>query len=468
MLFNTPSFVISSIVLLLLWNIVPNKAKKPFLFVINYFYAYFIGGMLSLFVLFFVTSFSYFCGILIYKTKKKNIVLLILISILVLLLLFVKYIPWAINIMSLLLFVQLPNIPIISIVGISYYTFSAIAYLVDINRGNDEVDRNYVDLAIWIGFFAKFVAGPIERHVDFAPSLKKIEEYTFDFDRLKRGLLISAYGYFYKIILADRISVFVDYVYSNLDQEYGYTVFLAMIMYSFQIYFDFCGYSLIAYGISHAMNIRIKQNFDHPYFSESITEFWKRWHISLSKWLRDYIYIPLGGNRRGRKRQAINILITFILSGMWHGPGLGYIVWGFLHGMYQIIEKTIRTKIQIPKYLCIIMSFLAVSFAWVFFRADSLEIAIQFISHMLYKTPLKLSFFSQGLDLKEWCVIGLGILIAFIIEVLQTKGKSFYLIIQRQNIMVRWLLYYTIIVCLIVFGKYGSNYDSSNFIYFKY
>ncbi len=471
MLFNSPYFVISFVVVLLLWCIIPNNTKKPFLLLFDYWFAYSIGGLATITVLFGITVLSYFFGIIMNKRNRRiQAVLFGLFCFFTIGLLFYeKYSSYVVNYVQRYLSGTVATIPVIEIVGVSYYTFSAISYLADIKRGIDYTDHSFIDVAIWISFFPKFIAGPIERHVDFKEKLMRLGYKTFDFERIKRGLLICSYGYFYKIILADRLAVFVENVYGDLTHKYGLILLVTMILYSLQIYFDFCGYSFIAYGISYAMNLEIVRNFDHPYFSASVSEFWQRWHISLSTWLRDYIYIPLGGNRKGKIRQYANILITFIISGAWHGPGLGYLFWGFLHGLYQIIEKAIPSTIRIPKILKRITCFLMVSFAWIFFRADNMRMAIQIVKQMFLASPYGYSFdFLNGSDVKEWCVLGGGLLLSFLFEVYQARGKSLYETVQKRHIITRWIIYYTIILCLIVFGKYGPSYDSANFIYFRY
>ena len=248
-------------------------------------------------------------------------------------------------------------------------------------------------------------------------------------------------------------------------------MFVVMILYSLQIYFDFCGYSLIAYGVALTMNIRIASNFNHPYFADSVSDFWRRWHISLSSWLKDYLYIPLGGNRRGKLRQKVNIMITFLISGIWHGAGLNYLVWGGLHGLFQIIERALGFRNKVSKSINVIITFLLVSFAWIFFRADSIKTALVFVKRMFCWNPWVITdgtIFNLGLDIYDQRVLIVALIIAFAVEFAQYKNISIYNQLQKHNIVIRWFVYYAIIAAIVVFGKYGVTFDANNFIYFKY
>ena len=359
-------------------------------------------------------------------------------------------------------------------VGVSYYTLSSMSYLIDIARGRHPCERNAIDLAFWLSFFPKFIAGPIERYASFKGQIGRIRQESFQLENVKRGLLIAAYGYFQKMVIADRLGIVVDHVYGTLGAFEGITLFAAMICYSLQIYFDFAGYSAISLGISHALGIKICKNFNSPYFSISVTEFWRRWHISLSSWLRDYVYIPLGGNRKGAFRKKVNIAVTFLVSGIWHGAGWHYVVWGGLHALFQICEQTIPVKFQerFGRGFRRAVTFLLVSFAWIFFRAPSLKDACAFAWKMAGRfNPWCITdgtFLGLGLDGWDWFVAIAAILVAGLIEKEQQQNKGLYERLQKRNIIFRWAAYYLIIVFLIVFGVYGANFDMSNFIYFKY
>lgn len=464
MLFNTPQFVFTLIAFIICWYLLPKQCKKPVLLVFSYFYAYNLGGFWTAAALLSVTLLTYIWAILVEKRKPGKFFVFLFVFLLVLLLVYEKYLP-------LFPFIDNTSFSVVSMIGVSYYVFSAISYIVDVSRGNDTADRSLTDTAIWLAFFPKLLAGPIERHRHFKTQLDNLVISKFDIEKIKLGLLICACGYFYKIVIADRISPFVDTVYSDVIIHKGFIVTLTMFLYLFQLYFDFAGYSMIAYGISYAIGIEITKNFNHPLFADSVSDYWKRWHISLSNWLRDYVYIPLGGNRKGKIRQYLNLMITFLISGMWHGVGLNFLIWGAIHGLYQIIERETFKVIRLPKFIRQLITLLFVSGAFIFFRADTFPIAKSFITRLFQWNINEITdgtLFKLGIDKADWIVIIAGITIAFVIELLQYKGINLYKKVQKQNIIIRWGIYYFIIVVLIIFGKYGAAYDANNFVYFKF
>lgn len=470
MLFNTPQFVLTIIIFTTFWYIIPNTFKKALLLLFSYYFAYLLGGISTVIILFCVTVITYLYGRIISLGRAAKGLCISFIILLVVLLLYCKYTKYFLDIIIDAHIIPSMSINVLSAIGISYYVFQAISYIVDIYKGEDVADKNIINVALWLAFFPKIIAGPIERHKTFEKQLNNINMLRFNEDKLKRGMLICSVGYFYKMIIADRLGIFVDQVYLNLDSCRGITLFIAMIAYSLQIYFDFSGYSMIAYGFSHALGIKISKNFDHPYFSSSVNVFWRKWHTSLSSWLKDYVYIPLGGNRKGKPRQYLNIILTFLISGAWHGAGLSYLIWGGLHGFFQVVEKMLNLK-RVNKYINGITTFLLVSFAWIFFRASSTNEALRFIRQMIYWNPKILTdgtLSCYGLDVYDWIVVLVAVSIAVMIEVIQIKGISIYNILQNHTIVVRWSVYLATIIALIVFGKYGAKYDASNFIYYQF
>ena len=472
MLFNTPQFLLFFLSVILFFYIIPVRLRKIYLLIISYLYAYFLGGMGTILFLFTATSITYVAAIIIEKSKRKGIYLTLFLIALFVLLYYEKYMSFSIDIFSTIFSINPIRVNIVVAVGISYYILSAISYLVDIYRGIDIADYNYIDVAIWLAFFTKIIAGPIERHKSFGESIKNVNVHRFDEDRFKRGLLIVSLGYFYKLVIADRIAIMVDRVYENLDEYRGIILLVVVLFYSLQIYFDFAGYSLIALGIAYMLGINIVNNFAHPYFANSVTSFWRKWHISLSSWLRDYIYIPLGGNRKGKNRHYINLLITFLVSGLWHGTGFRYIFWGLLHGIYQIIEKLIvrysNSKIKIPVFVQQLITFLLITIAWVPFRAASMSDATKVFKNMSDGFNLAViwdgSLLDVGLDIYDYVVLACALLIAFI----KNRNISLYNIFRKMNIAVRWACYSVIFLVLLIFGVYGAQFDANNFIYFKY
>ena len=462
MLFNSPQFVLTFLLLICCWYIEPKETRRWCLLLFDYCYIYLLGGIASVITLIFVTVITYCFGITISKKKSRRVNAFSL-AILVLILVLCRY--------EVALASHVTFLNPIAVIGVSYYIFSAISYIVDVYRGDDTADDNILNVAIWLSLFTKIIAGPIERHKGFSEQINNLKTLKFDIEQIKHGLLICSLGYFYKIVIADRLGIFVDQVYSRVGESYGFTLLITMILYSLQIYYDFAGYSLIAQGASYALGISLVRNFDHPYFSESIGEFWRKWHISLSGWLRDYIYIPLGGNRKGKLRKKINIMITFLVSGAWHGVGLNFIFWGALHGLYQIIEQMIGQKIKAPKYVRIAVTFFCVSIAWVLFRARSLHEALLFFRHMLSWNPHILvdgTLLGRGLDLSDWIVLIVAVVISVLVGVAQSKQISLYGLLQNRGIVIRWAVYYVIIFVLLIFGKYGDAYNPNNFIYINF
>ncbi|GHV78823.1 hypothetical protein AGMMS49944_06140 [Spirochaetia bacterium] len=238
----------------------------------------------------------------------------------------------------------LPGFNVLLPVGISFYTFQALGYSIDVYRGTVAAERNFVSYALFVTFFPQLVAGPIERTGNLLPQFKA--DHVFDYDRVTSGLKLAAWGMFKKVVIADRLAVYVNGVYGDPAVYPATALALATFFFTFQIYCDFSGYSDLAIGTARVLGFNLMTNFRKPYFSKSISEFWLRWHISLSTWLKDYIYIPLGGNRKSAFRQKINLLITFLLSGLWHGAAWHFVIWGLLHGVYQVIERSIPARIN--------------------------------------------------------------------------------------------------------------------------
>lgn len=475
MLFNTPQFIFFFILVVIFYYAIPGRSKKIYMCIINFLYAFLIGGMQTVVPLAVFSVFIYISAIIIGKIKYKKIYIFFFCFIAIGIIFYGKYLNFIFESFSLIIHKEYVPVSVIGMVGVSYYIFSGISYIIDIYKGKDSPDRNLLDVIIWISLFSKIVAGPIERHCDFRTQILHLGKVSFDLERIKRGLLIVAFGYFQKIVIADRILIFVDTAYSNLSSYEGLTLLIVMLLYSLQIYMDFAGYSNIALGSAYVLGIKLTQNFRHPYFSDSITEFWRKWHISLSSWLRDYIYIPLGGNRKGKVRQYLNLLITFTVSGLWHGAAWHYIIWGMLHGILQIIEKIVNPrieKLQLRRGSKIIITCLLVSVLWIFFRAPSLERALIFIERMCGSfNPWILSdgtLIEMGLDVLDWIVLGIALVIELLIEFRQINGISIYYELQNRPIIFRWVFYYLVIIILLVFGVYGTSYDANNFIYFQY
>ena len=368
---------------------------------------------------------------------------------------------------------------ILGAVGISFYMLKSISYLIDVYRGDLQAEKNFLRLALFVSFFTQVLSGPIERARNMLPQFES--PVTVDYDRLRDGVMQILWGYFLKLVLADRIAVFVNNVYSRAGSADGTIVAIATFFYSFEIYCDFAGYSAIAIGTSRILGIDVMKNFDCPYLSANIAEFWRRWHISLSTWLRDYIYIPLGGNRKGVVRKYINILIVFAISGIWHGSALTFLVWGVLHALYQIAGfLTMPVRDRIVEVLGIkreglshrtiksLLTFFLVNFAWIFFRAADMKQAFVIIKKSFQFTPWVFtdsSLTRYGLSELNLNVVMAGLVLLGIVDVLTYNGYEIRKLIVRQGIWYRWAIMIAAIVLILVLGMWGAGYNASSFIY---
>ena len=348
-------------------------------------------------------------------------------------------------------------------IGISFYTFKTISYLVDVH--NDKINsQNFCNLAIYILFFPVFTAGPINRPDGFFKQIDQTK--AFDYHNQKNGAVLTAMGLFQKLVFADYFSIIVSSIFSNKELT-GWYLILGVILYAFQLYIDFDAYSNIAIGISKMLGIEVEKNFRQPYLAISIKDFWARWHISLSSWLRDYIYIPLGGSRKGNIRKYLNILIIFMISGMWHGSTLVFVLWGLGHGLVNIVEDVLLPKspAKIPafvKVLMILFNFVIVSLLWVFFRSENVNEVIRVISNMFVISGFDLQIINLTQRQGVWMIIILVIVI--LTDILRNKRDMIEWLSQRKMI-VRWSLYAIMIFVAIIFGIYGSGYDARDFIY---
>ena len=361
-------------------------------------------------------------------------------------------------------------------IGISFYTMQMIAYLCDVYADRINPQYNILKFTLYVTWFPQMIQGPIPRYEQLEKQL--YEGHAYDTDTFMKGIQLILWGFFLKLMIADKAAIYVNNVFMNYSAYAGIPVLLAGFLYSMQLYTDFLACTSLSQGVSQLFGIQIVNNFDHPYFSESIKEFWRRWHISLSTWLRDYIYIPLGGSRNGQKRTYINLLIVFLVSAVWHGTGLTFICWGIYHVLCQIIGGlTVQYRNDIYKQFRIgeagkhtvkrATTFILVMFGWIIFRASSLRAAIKMILSLFTFNLWTLTdgtLVHMGLDYKEWIVLISSIGILWVIEVLQRKMiiRDWF---QKQNTLVRWGIYYLVICAIFLMGTYGYGFNSSDFIY---
>lgn len=389
MTFNSWEFLIFYPIIALLYFLLPKQAKMPLLLIASYyFYAFYQAELLFLIVL--TTLVSWVASNFISRTDNttvRKVWLVITLVVCLGVLFFYKYFNFlSASFLSVagLLGVEAPALvlDLILPVGISFYTFQTLSYVIDVYRGKIETEKNFFYYASFVSFFPQLVAGPIERPDNLLPQLKSPKSFNKE-DAIK-GAKHMLVGFFKKICVADIIAVYVNSVYNNPTEANAPAIIIATVLFAVQIYCDFSGYTDIAIGCARIMGIKLMQNFDHPYTSTSIKEFWQRWHISLSSWFRDYLYIPLGGNRCSKPRRLFNVFVVFLVSGLWHGANWTYVIWGALHGIYQIVGSLTRKgrdallqKIglapdcPIVKAMRQAITFVLVAFAWLFFRANT-------------------------------------------------------------------------------------------------
>ena len=369
--------------------------------------------------------------------------------------------------------VALPRLDIILPVGLSFYTFSCISYIVDAYRKTIEPERHLGKLAVYVAFFPKLLAGPIERAPAFLAQLAK--PITVDRIAIITGLQLIVWGLFKKVVIADRLAVFVDAGFTNPAFQSPVTVVVAVYFYAFQIYCDFSGYSDIAIGASLILGIRLMENFRRPYLAKSVPEFWnKRWHLSLMRWFRDYLYIPLGGNRVSAWRQYANVMIIFLVSGLWHGANWTFVIWGGLNGLYQVIHTAIEAPrrwlanhIRLPGVLTTLMSVLLtfhlVGLAWVFFRASSIDNALGVLKRIWSSLPqLPALLTNYNWDTEFYLSLGL-IVFLMGVEILDEK-KPMSRRLADGPAIVRWAFYYAVGFSLLVIGMWGTH----GFVYMNF
>ncbi len=364
-------------------------------------------------------------------------------------------------------------------VGISFYTFQALSYTMDVYRGEIKAERNFLKYALFVSFFPQLVAGPIERSKNLLPQVN--QEHSFDYERARDGLYLMLWGYFLKVVLADRIAIAVDSVYNDYTSHSGLMIILATVLFAFQIYCDFAGYSIIAIGAAKILGFKLMENFNSPYLAGSSADFWRRWHISLSSWFRDYLYIPLGGNRKGRYRKYLNLMIVFWVSGLWHGAAWHFVVWGGLCGLYQVlgdILKPARDKAcavlkiggRLRCVLSVIVTFILTDLAWLFFRANGFKAAVKMISRIFTHTTSGNESVSDALSMNTANIIVMlmGILLLMTADMIKLRGGEIRGKLLALPMLPRCMLTAAIVTLILVIGIWGVGFDASAFIYFQF
>lgn len=496
MLFNSFSFLVFFPAVVLVYFVIPRKARYIWLLLASYYfymswnprYAVLIAASTV------ITFFSgiAICGVAAGRPALKKWIVAGSLTANLGILFFFKYFDFMLGIANRALAgfgIQIPDKPfdILLPVGISFYTFQALSYTMDVYRGKIAAEKNILRYALYVSFFPQLVAGPIERSTSLLPQLRRADSIRlWDADRIRDGLFMMLWGYFMKLVIADRMALLVDLIFDRYQAYSGSALLVAAVFFAFQIYCDFGSYSLIAVGSAKVMGFTLMENFNAPYFAASIKEFWRRWHISLSTWFRDYLYIPLGGSRRGRLRTYCNLLLTFLASGLWHGAGMHYVFWGGLHGLYQIIGavlEPIRNRMAaflkldrergILRFLRCLGTFLLVDIAWIFFRASSLSAGLQICGKIVGDFSLRFfaspAFFTLGLDRLEMVILAVALVLLLLADLVRYySGMQLYEWMGRRPYPFRWGVYLALFAFIYVFGIYGPTYEASQFIYFQF
>jgi alginate O-acetyltransferase complex protein AlgI len=471
MLFNSFHFILFFILVTGLYYILPHKYRWFLLLSAScYFYMVFIP--IYILILGFTIVVDYFAGIFLENSKGQKRKLFLIASLIAnigVLAVFKYYNFLNTNLTMLLNSLKMANdIPYLSIllpIGLSFHTFQAMSYTIEVYRGKQKAERHFGIYALYVMFYPQLVAGPIERPQNLIHQF--YTKHKFDYDKVTSGIKLMGWGLFKKVVIADRLAVFVKGVYNDIPDASGIAALVAVIFFAFQLYFDFSGYSDIAIGAAKAMGIDIRLNFKRPYCATSFSDFWKRWHISLSSWFRDYLYIPLGGNKKGNKRKIINLLIVFGLSGLWHGASWNFVIWGALNGLFVIIMDRFFNE-RNTSFLNRITSSLIIFSSWalslIFFRAKTFSDAITMFKSIGFSNSQKL--YSFGLKEPEFKFSIFLVISIIILEILQEK-KRILPMINEQKEFVRWSLYILLALSIIFFGAYARMSDN-RFIYFQF
>lgn len=481
MLFNSVTFAVFLPVVFILYYLVPHKYRWAFLLAASYaFYMNLHAGYGLL--LLFTTVLTYALACLLEsspaKSRKKLCLWGGILPLVLILLLYKTANPLIHQLNEMItagrLTLQPLTLSILIPAGVSFYFFQSMGYLVDVYHGKIKAERHFGYYALFVSFFPQLLAGPIGRAGSLLPQYKK--ERPFVYENVTYGLKLMVWGYFKKLVIADVFAITVNSIYNNAQAYVGFAFIIATLMFTVEIYCDFSGYSDIAIGCAKLFGIDLMTNFKSPYFSFSIKEFWSRWHISLSTWFRDYVYIPLGGNRVPEWHHCLNLLLTFLVSGFWHGSSLTYILWGGIHGLLQIIETLLfpkrRKGVEVKRrrhWWQLPVTFILLCFTWIFFRANTIEDAVWIISRLFWDIERPLNYLQTGitcLGISPIIAIGMGlsVLILAIYDLISLKYDVIALF-SKQKFFIRWPIYVLFLIIIALFAPKGV---ATEFIYFQF
>lgn len=486
MLFNSIHFAIFFPIVVLLYFAIPQKFRNVWLLLVSYFY-YICWNPKYALLLIASTLITYISGFIIGNEQlsdfKRKLCVGITFFLNISMLFFFKYFNFILDTMesiagSLHISYTAPALDILLPVGISFYIFQSLTYPMDLYRGQVKAERNLLKYGLFVSFFPQLLAGPIERSKNL---LKQFDEvHTFDYSRIRQGLIQMLWGFFLKLVLAERLSIVTNLIYGNFADCTGYQMVLGTFAYAFQIYCDFASYSYIALGAARILGFRLTDNFRQPFFATSCGDLWRRWHISLNTWFREYLYIPLGGGRVSKGRKYLNIMIVFLTSGLWHGANWTYIFWGALSGLFQILGaelaplRAVIMKITHTKkggwfHRCvqIFSTFLLFNFSLVFFRSATITDAFQIMKKIFTdfrpESILTTSFFELGLGSQNFLFLLFALLILLFVDICREK----YDILEKftsAGVFIRWGFYFLLVTMILL----SANLGSAEFIYFQF
>lgn len=480
MLFNSFAYLLFFPIVFFIYHIFFSKNVKiqnVFLLVASYFfYSWWDWRYLSLILL--CSAVNFFAGILLMKTESKKHRKLILtmccmvsLGVLGIFKYYNFFVSSFVDLLSLMnIHIHVNILNLILPVGISFYTFHTLTYTIEVYKKRFEPTKDIVSFFLFVSIFPLAMAGPIERATNLLPQLYK--KRILNYDEVVAGLRLILWGFFMKVVIADRLSVYVDSVYNNVPHHSGITLVLATVFFSFQIYCDFAGYSNIAIGCGKLLGFNFIKNFNRPYMAVSVADFWKRWHISLSTWFRDYVYIPLGGNRCSTSRNYYNLMVTFLVSGLWHGANWTFLIWGGLNGFFQIVGKMTQPSKKyvfskfpslesgnMKRIFDILVTFGLISFTWIFFRANNVSDSLLVVKKIF---QFKGSLFTNNI---ESILYGSFLIIFLIIsDILQEKNSGAHYFLENKHKAIRYSSYALISIIILMIGVF----DSSQFIYFQF
>jgi len=457
------------IVVVAAYYLMPHRFRWFFLLAAScYFYMAFVP--VYILILFSTIIVDYTAGIMIEKTEgsARKLWLAFSVIITILILAVFKYYNFLVENLNTLGFwtgypIGLKELSILLPIGLSFHTFQSLSYVMEIYYGRQKAERNFGIYSLYVMFFPQLVAGPIERPQNLLGQFREV--HIIDWDRIGSGLRLMLMGFFKKLVIADRLASVADPVFND-PQGFGTVgVAIAAVCFSFQIYCDFSGYTDIARGTARILGFELMRNFNMPYLAASISDFWRRWHISLSTWFKDYLYFPLGGSRVSVPKVCRNLMIVFVVSGIWHGASWNFAVWGALHGLLMVagllFATYLPTTIKLPQFIRVAFTFAIVTFAWIFFRSPNWKFSVWFVKEFGRLTPMK-PFITAGDTKYQLALAFLSMASVLVVEYLYAKPSTN---ISKPFIFGRWFTYYAVLMLILLFGKFYSN---TQFIYFQF